>query len=266
MSKDLAVFATIKNFKIWECARCHHQFIKEPADYESIYADAYFNGAAGGYPDYLQNSEQLLLQGEWYAKLLSKYGKPGHMLDVGAASGHILKGFSQNGWTGIGLEPNKSMVDIGRKELGLEMVNDGLETFETDKKFDLVSMIQVISHLSGINLAVEKASEYTKPGGLLLIETWKRDSWVCKLAGLHWHEYNPPSVRHWFLSKNLDELVNKYGYEKVATGRRIKKVRGNFSKSMFDHVFLRWMTKIIPDHVNIPYLGDDLFWSIYRKK
>lgn len=262
---DLQVFAKIKEWNIWECQNCHHQFIKESADYETIYNDAYFHGAEGGYPDYLENADQLLAQGRWYGNLVNKYTEPGRILDVGTASGHILKGFTETGWSGLGLEPNKAMVDIGRKELHLEMINKGIETFENDEKFDLISMIQVISHISGINLALKKASELTKPNGLLLIETWKRDSWVYSFTKMHWHEYNPPSVRHWFLSENIDTLASKYGYKKIATGRRLKKIRGNFSKSMFTHPLLRWMTSVIPDHITIPYPGDDLFWILYRK-
>jgi len=265
MNSNLFIFAIIKDCKIYQCEHCQHQFIKETADYEKIYNDSYFNGAEGGYPNYLENADQLIIQGQWYANLLKKYIKPGHLLDVGAASGHILKGFTENGWTGVGLEPNKTMVDYGRKVLGLTMVNEGIETFETKEKFDLVTVIQVISHLSGINVAIEKAAEMTKPGGLLLIETWRRDSLVYRLSGMHWHEYNPPSVRHWFLRKNVDLLVSKYGYSEISHGMRIKKIKGNFSKSMFQHPLLRWMTAIIPNQINIPYPGDDLFWSLYEK-
>ena len=108
--KDLSFFAAINGWKIFQCENCKHQFLPEPADYKKIYSDDYFFHGESGYSDYLDNADQLIIQGHWYANLLNKYMKPGYMLDVGAASGHILKGFVDKGWNGIGIEPNKNMV------------------------------------------------------------------------------------------------------------------------------------------------------------
>jgi hypothetical protein len=37
--------------------------------------------------------------------------KNGKILDIGADAGSILEGFVDEGWDGIGIEPNKAVVD-----------------------------------------------------------------------------------------------------------------------------------------------------------
>ena len=68
-----------------------------------------------------------------YAKLISKYTKPGKVLDIGSAAGFILKGFRDSGWICQGVEPNETMAAYGRRYLNL----GSIETLETNEQFDL---------------------------------------------------------------------------------------------------------------------------------
>ena len=73
-----------------------------------------------------------------------------------------------------------------------------LENLPVDDEYDAVSMIQVLPHFIDPKRAMAVVTKVLKPGGLLLIETWNRDSWTARLFGKNWHEYSPPSVLHWF--------------------------------------------------------------------
>ena len=100
--------------------------------------------------------------------------------------------------TGVGLEPNGAMTDFGREDLGLDMRQGTLESFDSSEKFDLVSMIQVVAHFYDPRAAFEKAAGLLDENGCLLIETWDRESVSARVFGKNWHEYSPPSVLHWF--------------------------------------------------------------------
>lgn len=262
-----------RSHEILRCTRCNHRYI-DPAilevHVESTYGDDYFFGGKDGYADYLDGADLLIKRGRKYARLLKKYSTTGSLLDVGAAAGFLAKGFHEEGWDASGVEPNRSMVEHGRSELGLNMIHGDLESLATDQTYHVVSMIQVIAHLHNLNLALEKLTTVTEPGGYLLIETWNRDSLVAKLMGKKWHELSPPSVLHWFSRDSLCEAMERHGFEQVDSGITFKWITLHHAVSLVGHSF-NWgfMQKIarkIPASLTVPYFGDDLFWVVFKKK
>ena len=132
----------------------------------AVYDDSYFFDGGAGYKDYTLESEMLIKRGEYYANILKKHQvMPGKMLDVGAAAGFLLQGFLNKGWNGVGLEPNQRIARYGREELGLEIHEGSVETFESDETFDLVSMIQVAGHFYDPKRAFEMAHEVLSDRG-----------------------------------------------------------------------------------------------------
>jgi hypothetical protein len=85
-----------KGYPIQECKQCGHRFI-EIADHEDhlsdVYFDEYFFEGKDGYPNYLEQRDLLYEQGKRYAQLISRYAKPGKVLDVGCGSRIYFKGF-----------------------------------------------------------------------------------------------------------------------------------------------------------------------------
>lgn len=260
-----------KGFGVRDCAACAHRFAEIAADenhVSAVYDDSYFTGGGAGYTDYLAEGELLEKRGRMYARKLEKFGlKNGKILDVGAAAGFLLKGFTESGWRGIGLEPNAEMARFGREKLNLEIHQGSLESFETQEKFDLISMIQVAAHFYEPNKAFCKAAELLNENGFLLIETWNRDSVSARIFGKNWHEYSPPSVLQFFSEKGLTEFLKNLGFEKIARGRPSKKISGAHAKSLLKYrVGDNFLLRLIPDKLNFPYPSEDLFWVLYRKK
>jgi SAM-dependent methyltransferase len=264
------------NYRILKCANCSHYYTDVKVTSEivnEIYSDSYFYDGGSGYSDYTLEEEMLISRGEYYARKILKFIKPGNVLDVGAAAGFILKGFENIGWHGIGIEPNKKMIEYGVKKFGIDLRHGTLETIKLDSKVDLIVMIQVIAHLFDLNQSVKNAYDYLNPGGYMLIETWNRSSFTARLFGRNWHEYSPPGTLNYFNKKTLDILMNKYDLHKISSGWPKKNIISNHAKSLLKHKIedIRLLRKIsgivgiIPDNVLLPYLGDDLFWALYRK-
>ena len=260
-----------KGFPVRDCVKCAHRFAEIAADEDhvaAVYTDSYFSGGGAGYADYLAEGEMLKERGRMYAKKIAKFAAAqGKMLDVGAAAGFILQGFCEEGWQGTGLEPNASIARAGREKFGLDIRCGSLESFETNEKFALVSMIQVAAHFYSPPTAFQKASELLDENGLLLIETWNRASVSARVFGRNWHEYSPPSVLQWFSEKGLTAFLSEFGFEKIAGGRPSKKISGAHAKSLLKYrLGDNFLLKIIPDRLNFPYPSEDLFWALYRKK
>ncbi|MEL4457160.1 class I SAM-dependent methyltransferase [Lutimonas vermicola] len=276
-SKNNAEFRFIKNgYSILHCKDCDHLF----TDYEPtaqgvdhIYSDDYFFKGGVGYDDYTLEKDMLIKRGEYYADKISKHIAPGKVLDVGSAAGFILKGFENKGWNGTGIEPNKSMVDYGRQNLGLNLQQGTIETIELKEKFDLIIIIQVVAHLYDLNCSMNKISNSLNPGGLILIETWDKDSWTSRIFGKYWHEYCPPSTLNYFSKKILNHYMSSHKNLLIDQGTPKKKIHSKHAKSLISHKLMEvkgmnWATvflKLIPDNVMLPYPSEDLFWALYKR-
>ena len=262
---------TAKGFDLRDCTACSHRFTAIAADENhvaEVYGDEYFSGGGAGYADYPADGEMLEKRGAMYAKIIENYShKKGQMLDVGAAAGFLLKGFVCENWRGIGLEPNAEMARIGRENLNLEIKQGSLEKFETSEKFDLVSMIQVAAHFYDPRKSFEKAFEILNEDGVLLVETWNRDSLSARIFGRSWHEYSPPSVLQFYSERGLSQFLQTIGFEKIAHGRPSKRISGAHAKSLLKYrLGDNFLLRLIPDKLNLPYPSEDLFWALYRKK
>jgi SAM-dependent methyltransferase len=264
----------LHTFPILGCVECGHRFADfrpAPDHVQSVYSDGYFFGGQSGYDDYLAESRNVARKAEQYRRLISRFASPGRLLDVGCAAGFNVEPFVRKGWEAVGVEPNPTMAAIARKRLGIAVETAPVENLQKSHGFDLVMMVQVIAHVTSLEQTMEKISTLLVRGGLLLVETWDCESWTARLFGNHWHEYNPPSVLHYFSSRSLRGLMGRYGFDLVATGkprRRITagNVKAILSKrsadSSLSRVFHR-TSRWINDDLSLPYPGDDLRWYLF---
>jgi len=257
-----------KGVDVLDCTSCGHRFAGLAADEQhvvTVYADEYFTGGGAGYTDYAGEGEMLRKRGRDYAAKLARHAKPGRMLDVGAAAGYILDGFVDEDWSGMGLEPNAAMAALAQ-ERGVDVRQGSLESFNSDERFDLVSMIQVAAHFYDPRTAFDKAFALLNPGGMLLVETWNRGSISARVFGKNWHEYSPPSVLNWWTKDGLTTFLSQIGFERIDGGRPSKKISGGHVRSLLKYrLGDNFLLKLIPEKINFPYPSEDLFWALYKK-
>ena len=268
---------SIKGYPIDECRRCHHRFVPGVRTIQHVretFDDSYFSDGGAGYPGYLREGEILRERGHRYARIVARYIPAGRMLDVGCAAGFILRGFLDCGWSGRGLEPNRGMVELGRRS-GLDLECGILEDYRSDEQFDLITMLQSMMHFYDLRRACERAADLTRPGGFWLIEAFNPRSLTARLMGKQWHDYNPPSVLHWFSLEVLRLLLAGFGLHQIAGGRAPKSISTAHAKSVLNFKFggssglrraLLSVFSAIPDTLAVPYPGDDIYWALLRKR
>ena len=266
---------TKRGYAILGCKKCGHRFINIPnheSHLSNVYSDDYFFAGKDGYPNYLNEKDLLEEQGLRYARLIAKYAKPGKVLDVGSAAGFILKSFEHSGWICQGIEPNETMAAYGRNELNLDIRTDSLETFETDERFDLINMIQVIGHVYDLDKAFHNITHLLKQNGLVLVESWDMNSIIARMLGKRWHEYSPPSVVHWYSDKTLISLFKHYGFEIIAKGYPLKKISAEHAFSFLEEKTSNFIFKKLTNSMNrlikkltFIYPLFDAKWYIFKK-
>ncbi len=266
-------------YAIRECRACGHRFVSLPAEcFQShiaqTYADHYFQDDPGGVPNYLAQGPMFQRRGRAYGKMLRRFVQPGRLLDIGAAAGFLLAGFLEEGWQGEGIEPNATMARYGHEQLGLTIHACSLEAYTGKIAFDLVSAIQVVAHFVDPLAAFLRMRELLAPGGLLLIETWNVRSYSARWLGRHWHEYNPPSVLHYFSRTGLQAQLEQLGFDFVAAGRPWRWIRGHHMRTILQRMLvpLPWgnvwkqACRLIPNRIVLPYPPEDVFWILLRKR
>lgn len=267
-------------FLLRDCPACDHRFADAAAPTHdehvaAVYGDHYFE-TGDGYPAYLDDAAIHRARGRAYARLLTRHlagAPPGRLLDVGAAAGFVLQGFVDEGWRGVALEPNAAMAAHARAVLGLDTVVGSLESATLDGPFDAVNLIQVLPHFVDVRAAVARTAGLLRPGGLCLVECWDRRSWTALLFGRWWHEYNPPSVLHWFTCGSLVRLMAQHDLEAVASGRPRRRISVAHAVSAASRALLGptrgaavgdRLGRLVGDRV-VPYPGNDLVWLLFRR-
>lgn len=263
-------------FEIKECNKCGYRYTDIDASrnqVKDVYSDDYFFKGQSGYPNYLQEKNILLRAGKKYAKIVAKYAPVGKVLDVGSAAGFILKGFESMGWECEGVEPNDTMASYGRTELNLKITTGSLEEFNSENRYDLITLIEVIGSFYDLDTAMKAVVRYIKDDGLVLVESWDRESRTARFFGKRWHEYCPPTVTHWYSDKTLNDLFQYYGFELVAKGRPSKKISikhglaildTNTPNIIFKKGLFRFLSRVFGKW-RISYPPLDLKWYIFKK-
>jgi len=136
-------------------------------------------------------------------------------LDVGGGSGWLLdvvKGLDPRIATTQVVDIDSSAASVARTH-GHDFFEGTIESYETDDRFDLVLMLNIIEHVADPRAVMERVRRLVAPGGLVLIKTPNHDSLDARLfrrrswAGLH-------CPRHWvlFSKQSFDALCQDSGF------------------------------------------------------
>ncbi|KGK30489.1 bifunctional 2-polyprenyl-6-hydroxyphenol methylase/3-demethylubiquinol 3-O-methyltransferase UbiG [Cellulophaga sp. E6(2014)] len=139
-------------------------------------------------------------------KIVAKHAKGKRLLDVGAGTGDFLVVAKENGWSGVGVEPNKKARDKAF-EKGLEL-KTVLEDF-TDEKFDVITLWHVLEHVPNLTDQVTRLSALLSDHGILIVAVPNYKSFDAKYYKEHWAAFDVP--RHlWHFSKSsITKLFSK---------------------------------------------------------
>jgi 2-polyprenyl-3-methyl-5-hydroxy-6-metoxy-1,4-benzoquinol methylase len=140
-------------------------------------------------PLYVEEREGRVLTFERHLRPLERLtGPPAGraLLDVGAYTGVFLEIATRHGWEAIGVEPSRWAVEEARKQ-GLNVLQGTLSSVDLAAgSFDVVTMWDVIEHLTNPLEELRRAYHFLKPGGLLVAHTIDIGSPFARLMGNRW--------------------------------------------------------------------------------
>jgi len=164
-------------------------------------------------PLYLEERDGRVLTFERHLRPLEKLKTPpGRLLDVGAYTGVFVEIAAQHGWEAWGVEPSHWAVEQARAQ-GLHMIEGTLSSAElTDGSFDVVTMWDVIEHVTDPLGEIQSAFRLLKPGGMLVVHTMDIDSLFARVMGERWPWLMEMHI-YYFSHRTLQAMLTKAGFQ-----------------------------------------------------
>jgi SAM-dependent methyltransferase len=162
------------SFPLAECRDCGMRFLSVQPVGESLaalYDEPYFQAdyRCGRSESSSFEESAFVDEDRGLLDAFERLRSPGRLLDVGCASGWLLKHAAARGWAARGVEPSAAAVRFARS-LGLEVdQGDLLEAALPAAGFDLVYMGDVLEHVPDCRATVAEVARILAPGGWLYL-------------------------------------------------------------------------------------------------
>jgi len=216
-------------YSVLRCQACGLVFITprlSPEALEDVYGERYWKSDSPktqGYADYAAD-EALYLKTfrRRLGALRLPQGRKLKVLDIGCAAGFFLRVMRDEGHDVYGVELSSAIAEHARSHVGHDRIHIGtLDDLPADHpginqgSFDLVTMWDVVEHVSEPQNLLDKARKLLKPDGQLLIETQNVDSAFAILLGRRWHHYKHQEHLYHFNPQTIERLLDQTGFELV---------------------------------------------------
>jgi SAM-dependent methyltransferase len=166
-------------------------------------------------PLYLEERDGRVLTFERHLRPLEKIkAPPGKLVDVGAYTGVFVEIAAQHGWEACGVEPGHWAVEQAR-ERGLRMIEGTLASGDLGEgSLDVVTMWDVIEHVTDPLSEMRQAQRLLKTGGLLVVHTMDIDSLFARLMSNRWPWLMEMHI-YYFSRRTLKAMLEKAGFTVV---------------------------------------------------
>jgi len=222
------------NCSIYRCSDCSVMFLyPRPSleDLRKVYDDNYFlnkdllssdSEYLYGYVDYI--SERINKQ-YGYTRIVdqaidlllsnNKQTKENPLwLDIGCGLGYLMDVAFDKGFEVSGTEFNEHAVRYIKSKYIFPVKCGGIQDIEFDKKFDVISLMDVIEHLQDPFTDLTTIYDLMIPGGLLIVLTMDSDSLVSRLLGKRLEDFRRFREHLFFFGqKSIKTVLEHYGFE-----------------------------------------------------
>lgn len=209
------------------CAACGLAFLANPPAAEEV--TALYSASAGyhatlldpAHPGFAAMSRIARRHLRTLLRTIGPLGAP-RLLDIGCSSGLFLDEARRAGFEVHGCELSRDTAAFARAHFGLEVhPGDWREAGFADASFDIVTLFDVIEHLSDPLGELGAMRRLLRPGGVLLQSTPNIDGLFPRLSYAvahrldYWPHPEPPHHLYQFSERTLGELTERAGYEVV---------------------------------------------------
>lgn len=200
-------------FQIVKCSHCGLCFTNPRPDLPSIqqfYPPEYFNlpGKEGGKKNCPRKADPM-------RKWLPIEGKA-RLLDFGCGTGDFLRRMHALKWNVAGLDPEESVVERIRRQLGLAAYVGSLPyPLWPDASFEAITMWQSLEHAHEPLDVLRDAYRLLTPNGRLLLTVPNLESLSARWFGSNWYGLDVPRHLTHFTPETLRGMLQRAGFENI---------------------------------------------------
>ena len=151
----------------YHCPSCDLIFVRRKEDIKTViayYQNLYFDDHTED-----QMSGQRTNIYRHILDVLEDYKKPGSLLDLGCGCGFFLKEARERGWQVSGVDPSEKSIAYAKSLIGDAVVCGTLDDIPTDRRFDAITLINVLDHMVDACRQLQKAQDLLAPEGILYL-------------------------------------------------------------------------------------------------
>lgn len=138
------------------------------------------------------------------------------LLDVGCSLGVFVAFAKQRGYQAHGVELSHETGSYARDQLGLDVFIGTLEDANyADGSFDIITLWDVLEHVSDPLALLAEVKRILCPGGLLAIQSPNIESSMVRVLGDRWNWWTIPDHIYHFSPKSLRQLLTTCGFQVI---------------------------------------------------
>lgn len=212
-----------ENFAVVTCNTCSHHFI--PHYYRKQIQYTQYKNAEVTAAVRAGNNWVKIQRHKLRFQFIKKFIKSGKLFDLGAGWGHFMLAGKELGYDVCGIEISEQPYLYCVNDLKLPV--DHIDFFEMDetKKFDVITMWDVLEHIDQASPFLEKCNKLTNTGGYLFLQVPQIDSYFAKKHKDNWKMMGLDHVNY-FSKKTITQILDKHGYQ-------VLKIKSSFEIKLF---------------------------------
>ena len=221
---NIELFLQDGHFRLVRCKRCGLVYINPRPPRKKLHrknnTSVNANEEMMDHIGYISFSHLHELKARKFLGMIKKHKNRGKLLDVGCAAGFFLNSAKHEGFEPFGVETSENLASFAKREFKLNIFCGTLrEAGFPDESFEIVTMLDVLSHLSKPVDDLNEIFRILQKDGLLLIETGNKGDLNAKIITRFGDTMGSPNHLYHFGEHSLMKLLDLTGFECLSIKR-----------------------------------------------
>jgi 2-polyprenyl-3-methyl-5-hydroxy-6-metoxy-1,4-benzoquinol methylase len=189
----------------------------DPAELQELYRSSYFADQYGaGLKIVSPEMTRRLSQEDHRIRFFSRGRKNAKLLDCGCGMGYFLLACRDKGYDVAGMDISGDSAAYVRDELAIPVQVGTIDGIAYPaSSFDVITMWHFLEHTPDPRRYLEKAREWLKPGGLLVVDVPNYAGTDAQKTWEHWKGWQLPYHLYHFTPEALQRLLRDHGFRTI---------------------------------------------------